>query len=178
MHELARWRYSTVHYGTVCCSETLAGRWSGIPEFRIVGLAEVPSLGDPREEPRRAIASGLSCCVLSRHLDQRGNQLYALSCATREARCVRLVFSRKGFDSVAGKAPTPIIDGKPTNLRPAPAASARPMMPILANKRQIGRLLLRGSTNGLACLVSPSGMRIRSSEKPFGVSPNRFGRSQ
>ena len=32
--------------------------------FRIVGLAEVPSLGDPREEPRRGIASGLSCCVL------------------------------------------------------------------------------------------------------------------
>ena len=29
---------------------------------------------------------------------------------------MRIIFSRKGFDSAAGKAPSPIIDGEPISL--------------------------------------------------------------
>jgi hypothetical protein len=57
VQELARWRY--IQPLTNALYSALAGEWSGIPEFRIVGLAEVPSFGDPREEPRRVAASGL-----------------------------------------------------------------------------------------------------------------------
>lgn len=29
---------------------------------------------------------------------------------------MRIIFSRKGFDSAAGKAPSPILDGRPLSL--------------------------------------------------------------
>jgi len=71
---------------------------------------------------------------------------------------VRIIFSRKGFDSSAGGVPSPIIDGRPHSL-PIPTR-----MPTVTRFRDLG--------NGTAALVNDLTNGKLSSDQPCHLDPD------